>query len=263
MSSDGRAAVVTGAARGLGAAVALRLAAEGWRVLALDACADDPAVGYPLATPEQLAGVVERGAGRIVGRQVDVRDAAALADAVRVAGQEFGGLDAAVAAAAVIGGGQPLWRTPSAVRDAIWAVDVAGVWNLAAAAVPVLLSRPEPRSGRFVAIASSAADRGLLYLSAYCAAKHAVVGLVRALAHDLRGTGVNACAVSPGSMDTAMLQATAGLYGLRDVAPLVDAMPLGRVLRPEEVAAAVCWLCGPASVSVTGSVLHADGGFTA
>jgi SDR family mycofactocin-dependent oxidoreductase len=263
MRPPARAAVVTGAARGLGAEVALQLAAQGWRVLALDACADDPAVGYPLATPDQLAGVVERGAGRILGRQLDVRDAAAVTAAVALAEREFGGLDAAVAAAAVIGGGEPLWQTPDAVRDAIWAVDVAGVWNLAAAAVPAMLRRPAPRTGRFVAIASSAADRGLLHLSAYCAAKHAVVGLVRALAHDLRGTGVNASAVSPGSMDTAMLTATAGLYGLSDVAPLADGMPLGRVLQAGEVAAAVCWLCGPEAVAVTGSVLHADGGFTA
>ncbi|HEX2809926.1 MAG TPA: SDR family oxidoreductase, partial [Kineosporiaceae bacterium] len=167
------------------------------------------------------------------------------------------------AAAAVIGGGEPLWQTPPAVRDAIWAVDVAGVWNLAAAAVPAMLRRPVPRTGRFVAVASSAAERGLLHLSAYCAAKHAVVGLVRALAHDLRGSGVNAGAVSPGSMDTAMLHATAALYGLSDVAPLADGMPLGRILEPAEVAAAVCWMCGPESVAITGSVLHADGGFTA
>jgi SDR family mycofactocin-dependent oxidoreductase len=263
MSSNPRAAIVTGAARGLGAAVAVRLAAEGWLVLALDACADDPAVGYPLGTPEQLAEVVDQGGGRILGRQMDVRDADALTTAVQLAEREFGGLDAAVAAAAVIGGGAPLWQTPASVRDAIWAVDVAGVWNLAAAAVPAMLRRPTPRSGRFVAIASSAGDRGLLQLSAYCAAKHAVVGMVKALAQDLRGSGVNASAVSPGSMDTAMLQATAGLYGLTEVAPLADGMPLGRVLEPGEVAAAVCWLCRPESVAVTGSVLHADGGFTA
>ena len=135
--------------------------------------------------------------------------------------------------------------------------------EFAAAAIPAMLRRPEPRTGRFVAVASSAADRGLLHLSAYCAAKHAVVGLVRALAHDLRGTGVTASAVSPGSMDTDMLTATAALYGLAEVGPLADSMPLGRVLEAAEVAAAVCWLCGPESVAVTGSVLHADGGFTA
>jgi SDR family mycofactocin-dependent oxidoreductase len=255
--------VVTGAARGLGAEVAVRLARQGWRVLAVDACADDPAVGYPLARPEDLAEVVARGEGRIVPLVADVREAYALTCAVDRAESEFGGLDAAVAAAAVIGGGTPLWETPQKVREAIWDVDVAGVWNLAAAAVPALLRRAEPRSGRFVAIASSAGHRGLLHLSAYCAAKHAVVGMVRALAQDLRGTGVSATVVSPGSMDTGMLAATAELYGLSEIGPLVEAMPLGRVLTPAEVAAAVCWLCQPEAVAVTGTVLHADGGFTA
>ena len=256
-----RTAVVTGAARGIGAAVVRDLTGCGWSVVAVDSCTDDSAIGYPLACPADLESICRQTGALPV--QADVRDRPALAAAVDLAQQRFGGLDAAVAAAGVIGGGVPLWQTSDAVRDAIWDVDLGGVWNLAAVAVPALLRRPEPRAGRFVAVASVAADRGLLHLAAYCAAKHAVVGLVRGLAHDLRGTGVTATAVSPGSTDTDLLTASATLYGLTDPAALAAEHLVGRVLDPAEVAAAICWLCGPQASAVTGTVLHADGGFTA
>ena len=110
-----------------------------------------------------------------------------------------------------------------------------------------------------MALASAAAHRGLWHLTGYVAAKHAVLGLVRGLAADLRGTGVTATAVSPGSTRTAMLEATAAIYGLADPAELAGEQD--RLLEPEEVAAALCWLAGAGSSAVTGSVLHADGGF--
>jgi NAD(P)-dependent dehydrogenase (short-subunit alcohol dehydrogenase family) len=137
-----------------------------------------------------------------------------------------------------------------------------GAAVVAAATVPAMLGRPAPRSGRFVALASAAADRGLWRLGAYGAAKHAVVGLVRDLAVDLRGTGVTAVAVSPGSTRTAMLAATAELYGLPGPASLAEHQLVGRLLEPDEVAESVRWLCSPTAAAVTGSVLHVDGGFT-
>jgi NAD(P)-dependent dehydrogenase (short-subunit alcohol dehydrogenase family) len=103
----------------------------------------------------------------------------------------------------------------------------------------------------------------LWHLAGYNAAKHAVVGLVRGLATDLRGTGVTATAVSPGSTTTDMLTASAALYGLADVSEFAAHQLVERLLDPDEVAAAVSWLCGPQSSAVTGTVLHADGGFTA
>lgn len=259
--SAGRVALVTGAARGIGAAVVRRLGAGGWRVVALDRCADDPAVPYPLAGRADLDAVAATGdVLPVVG---DVRDLGALRDAVRLAEERFGGLDAAVACASVMVGGAPLWETTEAQWDVLHDVGVRGVFHLAAAAVPALLRRPEPRTGRFVALASAAGHRGLWRLAAYNSAKHAVVGLVRGLATDLRGSGVTATAVSPGSTDTPMLAATAALYGLPDVTAFDEHQLTARVLRPEEVAAAVCWLCEPESSAVTGTVLHADGGFTA
>ena len=254
-------AVITGAARGIGAAVVRRLARAGWAVVAVDRCADDPGVPYPLASAEQLAAL----AGtfpNVRAVRADVRDAAAVAGAVEVAEREFGRLDAAVAAAAVILGGNPAWELSDADWRTLLDVDVTGVLNLARAAVPALLRSPQPRHGRFVALASAAAHRGLWRLGGYCAAKHAVLGLVRALACDLQGTGVNAVAVSPGSTRTDMLQATADLYQLADAEQLAGHQLVRRLLEPEEVASVVAWACSPEASAVTGSVLHADGGFT-
>ncbi|MET9824581.1 mycofactocin-coupled SDR family oxidoreductase [Streptomyces sp. NPDC006349] len=257
-----RTALVTGAARGIGAAVAARLADDGWQVIATDLAADLPGVGYPLGTERQLR---ELAAGRptVVPLVADVRDPHAMQRAVDLARSEFGGLDAAVAAAAVMAGGRPLWETTDHEWDLLFEVGVRGVAHLARAAVPALLERPAPRSGRFVALASAAAHRGLWHLAGYNAAKHAVVGLVRGLAADLRGTGVTAMAVSPGSTRTAMLDASADLYGLDDAEQFAQHQLVDRLLEPAEVAAAVCWLCGPDASAVTGTVIHADGGFTA
>ncbi|MFD7080889.1 mycofactocin-coupled SDR family oxidoreductase [Streptomyces sp. NPDC059918] len=254
---------MTGAARGIGAAVVEQLAGAGWQVVAADRCADLPGVPYPMGSRRELAELAARWPGRVLDVVADVRDPQALRAAVALAEERFGALDAAVAAAAVIAGGRPLWETPDEEWDALFETGVRGVANLARAAVPALLRRPEPRSGRFVALASAAAHRGLWHLAAYNAAKHGVVGLVRGLATDLRGTGVTATAVSPGSTRTAMLDASAALYDLPDVEEFAVHQLVDRLLDPAEVAAAVCWLCSEQSSAVTGTVVHADGGFTA
>jgi SDR family mycofactocin-dependent oxidoreductase len=257
--------VVTGAARGIGAAVVRRLAAEGWRVVAVDACCDDPRLVYPLATAGELDAVARAAnsaqPGSVLPVVADVREQKALDAAVELAVAEFGGLDAAVAGAAVMAGGMAAWETPDEVWDVQYEVGLRGVLHLARASVPALLARPEPRTGRFVALASAAAHQGLYHLAPYNAVKHGVLGLVRGLATDLRGTGVTATTVSPGSTDTTMLAATAAQYGLRSAEQFGQQQLVERLLAPEEIAAAVCWLCGPESSAVTGSTLHADGGF--
>ena len=168
--------------------------------------------GYPQATKADLDTLVASlPAGWVEPVVGDVRDPAALTAAVDAA-QRWGRLDIAVAGAAVIAGGRPLWETPRSTCSG--RSTSSAVWNTAAAAVPAMLAGPDPSGCRFVALASAAGSRGLFHLAAYNAAKHAVVGLVRGLAADLAGTGVTACAVSPGSTDTAMLAATADLYGV-------------------------------------------------
>jgi SDR family mycofactocin-dependent oxidoreductase len=250
-----RTALVTGAARGIGAACVSRLVADGYRVMALDSCE-----GPPLATPEQLDALAAEHGDRVRCRVVDVRDRSALEAAVAAAVGEWGRLDVAVAAAGTILGGQPLWETPEAVLDDLWDVVAKGVWNTAAACVPAMLAGPDPGTCRFVAVASAAGTHGLFHLAAYNAAKHAVVGIVKGLAADLVGTGVTASAVSPGSTDTAMLRATATLYDV-PTDELVHHQLIRRVIDPDEIAAAIAFCASPAGGVVNGSVLHADGGF--
>ena len=127
--------------------------------------------------------------------------------------------------------------------------------------IPHLLAGPDPSGGRFVAIASAAGSHGLFHLAAYNAAKHAVIGLVKGLAADLVGTGVTACAVSPGSTRTRMLDATAALYGLTDAEELASAQLLRRLLEPSEIAATIALCCSIEGAALNGSVVSADGGF--
>ena len=262
MSTSGPVAVVTGAARGIGAATVDLLVAGGWRVVAMDRCADDPLLDYPLATPGDLAALVARHGDRVLPSVGDVRVRAEVEQAVALAADEFGRLDAAVAVAGVIDGGQPLWEVDDAHWDLMFDVNVTGVRRLAAAAVPVMLAAPAPRSGRFVAVASAAGVLGLRRLSAYGASKHAVIGLVKGLAADLAGTGVTANAVCPGSTRTAILDASARIYGLSSPEAFADQQLLERLLAPEEPAALLAWLCTPASSAITGAALPADAGMT-
>lgn len=261
-----RVALVTGAARGIGAATAQALAAQGWAVLAVDICEDDPALPYRLGTRGELDRVVEAARrlggeeSAVEGAAVDVRDPRAVVDAVELAERRFGGLDAAIAAAGVIAGGRPLWELPPEQERAVLDVDLGGVLTLARAAVPALLRRPEPRHGRFLAVASAAATRGLPLLGAYCAAKAGVAGAIRALAAELRGTGVTANGVSPGSTDTAMLAESARLYGLADPKAFGSQQPLDRLLDPSEVASVLAFLAGEASAGMTGAMVAVDGG---
>lgn len=256
----GRVAIVTGAARGIGAATVRRLVADGWSVVAVDACADDPALSYPMATKADLDALTALGA--VTAVVADVRSCDALASAVDLAESTYGGLDAAFAVAGVVGGGASHWETRADTEQAVLDVDLGGVLNLARVAVPALLRRPTPRSGRFVAVASAAATRGLPKLAAYCAAKAGVTGFVRALAVELGDSGVTANALSPGSTRTAALDASAELYEMAGTDGFVEQQPVGRLLDPDEIAAALAWLAGPDSGAMTGAVMVVDGGLS-
>jgi len=237
-----RVALVTGAAGGIGSATVSRLSEQGYAV-----------VGIDLEEARESDTVAH-----VVG---DVRDRTVLKGAVDFALARWGRLDAAVAAAAVIAGGQPLWETSDDELQRLWDVDVRGVWNTAAVAVPAMLAGPDPRGCRFVAVASAAGTYGLFNLAGYNTVKHAVVGLVKGLAADLVATGVTAVAVSPGSTNTPMLDATADLYGISDPVIFSNNQLLRRVLDPDEIAATIAFCCSVEGAALNGSVVHADGGF--
>jgi SDR family mycofactocin-dependent oxidoreductase len=257
-------AIITGAARGIGAATAVRLARDRWRLVLVDRAADDPGLGYPLATEAELDAVAaECGDDRAIAVVADVRDQAALDCAVAEAVERFGGLDAAVGVAGAIVGGETAWSTSDTPWFTMIGINLEGVWRLARAAVPAMLERPQPRQGRFVVVASAGGTLGLPLLSAYSAAKHGVLGFIRSLAAELGPEGITANAVAPGSTTTAMLDASAAIYGLDGTAEFATHHMLGRLVEAGEVAAMLHWLCGPESSAITGAVLPVDAGMTA
>ncbi|MGH3275943.1 MAG: mycofactocin-coupled SDR family oxidoreductase [Streptosporangiaceae bacterium] len=272
--SGNRVALVTGAARGIGAATVKALAASGWHVIAVDRCADDPALPYALGSRGELDRVVANAsaafggatdggaadAAVVIAAEADVRDTDALAAAVGLAEDRWGRLDAAIATAGVIAGGVPAWHVPADQEQAVLDIDLNGVLNLGRVAVPALLRQPQPRRGRFLAVASAAASRGLPMLAAYCAAKAGVAGYIRALAVELGGTGVTANAVSPGSTATPILAESARLYGLPDAGVFAAQQPLGRLLEPAEVATVLVFLAGDGASAMTGAIVPVDGG---
>jgi SDR family mycofactocin-dependent oxidoreductase len=262
--SERPVAVVTGAARGIGAAVAVGLANAGWDLVLSDVANPNAVAGlsYSLATPAELAAVSEdcraRGA-TVTTAACDVRSEPDIQSLVGLAGDR---LCAAIAVAGILGADGLAWEQSAADLDRDLSVNLHGVANLARAAVPVLLAATNPAQCRFVAVISSAATRGLPRLASYVAAKHAALGYVQSLAADLATSGVTANAVLPGSTNTPLLVRTAEAYGLASPNLFSANQRIGRLIEPAEIAAAVVWLCSPEASAVTGSALSVDGGFT-
>ena len=199
---------------------------------------------------------------RIVAVQADTCDEAAMAAAIRDTEARFGGLDALVAVAGVIAGGTPLWEMPAAQLAAVIEVDLGSVITAARLGIPAMLRRSVPRQGRFLAVASVAGTRGLPQLAAYGAAKAGVIGLIRGLAAELRGTGITANTVSPGSTRTPMLEESARLYGLPAANSFAMQQLVERLLDPDEVAVTLAWLAGPHGAGLTGADVVVDGGLS-
>ena len=266
MSSERPVAVVTGAARGIGAAAARRLAARGFTVALFDLPTDPERLHailgpYRHATGADLDRATAACGGHGEAHSVDVRETEAVTAAVAAVHERHGRVDVVVAAAGAVAGGVPLWETDDDTWRAMIDINLTGVFTIARATVPAMLSAPEPRTGRFVAVASAAAHHGLPQMAAYSAAKHGVAGLVRALAAELGDSGVTANAVAPGSTDTEMLRASAAVYGLDSPAEFAGQARIGRLIDPDEIAATIEWLCVDAPGALTGAVIDVDGGF--
>lgn len=249
MNLAGRHALVTGGGRGIGRAVASALKAAGAHV---------SIVGRSAAPLESA--LIEGDADAFA--LADVTDEAAISAAISTLSQERP-LDILVANAGGVETG-PFLRSDSDRFRRMLELNLIGTVNAFRAALPGMTER---REGRLIAIASTAGHRGYPYVSAYVAAKHAVVGLVRSLAIETARSGVTVNAICPGYTNTALvaesieaISAKTGKPGDQALAELVKGNPQGRLVAPEEIAAAVLYLCGPASAAVTGQSILINGG---
>jgi 3-hydroxybutyrate dehydrogenase len=250
MELEGRHAVVTGGGTGIGRAVALALAETG------------AAVTIVGRRREPL----ERAAASISGARVetaDVTDPDQLATAIRSA-EAARGRVAILVNNAGMAESAPLARTDAAMVRRLLAVNLEGVFNATRIVLPGMI---EAGWGRVVNVASIAALKGMAYVSAYCAAKHGVVGMTRAVALETARTGVTINAVCPGYTDTdlvdtavARINAKTGRTREEIVGELIREMPQKRLIEPREVAEVVRFLCRPDAQGMTGQAIAVAGG---
>jgi SDR family mycofactocin-dependent oxidoreductase len=263
-SLTGKVAFITGAARGQGRAHAVRLASEGADIIAVDLCDQIAGVPYPLATPDDLANtvkLVEDAGSRIVARPADVRDRAELKAALAEGISVLGRLDIVIANAGIA----PMMGE-SAWQDVI-DVNLTGVYHTVDVAM-----RPLIKQGDAVVLTSSVA--GLVGIGApiagslgYTAAKHGIVGLMRAYANFLAPYSIRVNSVHPAGVDTPMIDNDFTRSWLEGMAQqdlggpdMSNALPV-EVLQPEDIANAVFWLVSDAARYVTGVALPVDAGF--
>ncbi|HEX6393834.1 MAG TPA: mycofactocin-coupled SDR family oxidoreductase [Acidimicrobiales bacterium] len=268
----GRVAMVTGAARGQGRSHAVRLAAEGADVVAIDLLEDIASVPYRLATKADLdetARLVEEAGGKVLCSRADVRDFDEVDAVAAEAAERFGRLDIVCANAGIIS-----YASGQALSEQAWSdvigVNLTGVWHTLKACVPHMLSAGH--GGSIVITSSMAGLKGLANTAHYTAAKHGVVGLMKVFAAELATQGIRVNCVHPTSVNTDMLhnEATynvfrpgfehATLEDAMDGFHFVNSMPTPWV-EPSDVSDAVAWLASDESRFVTGISLPVDAGF--
>lgn len=241
---EGKCALVTGASRGIGRAIAVRLAELGARVACVATSADNCAATVAACT-EHTEGACAYG--------VDVSDTGAVDALVKQVQEEMGGVEILVNNAGITQD-QLLLRMTEDDFDRVIDVNLKGSWNFLKSAARGLMKT----GGRAINVSSVVGVTGNAGQANYAASKAGVIGLTRSVAKELAGRGVCVNAVAPGFIETDM---TADITGPA-AEELQASIPLGRVGSPEEVAEAVAWLAGPGGAYVTGQTIIVDGGMS-
>ena len=261
----GKVALITGAARGQGRSHAVRLAAEGADVIAVDICGPVADIEYTTATPEDLATtvrLVEEAGSRVVTHMVDVRDNSGLSDAVADGVELLGRLDIVVANAGVCSIQRWDEVTP-ALWDTVIGINLTGVWNTCVASIPHLV---EAGGGSMILVSSAAGLKGQPFLTPYVASKHGLVGIMRSLSNELAANHIRVNSLHPTGVDTPMLVGMVGLTDRLEVSPELgplfhNSLPVD-LLQPEDISNAVLFLASDEARYVTGLTMTVDAGTT-
>lgn len=249
-SMNGKVAIVTGAAAGIGRATAMAFAKEGAKVVVADVTAPGG---------EETVNCIRRGGGDAIFVQTNVAIESEVASLIKATIDAYGRLDYAFNNAGIEGAIAPAAEYPVEMWDRVLGVNVTGAWLCMKAEIPEMLKHG---GGAIVNCSSVAGLVGSKGLAAYVASKHGLAGLTKVTALDYTQSGLRVNAVCPGVIDTAMIDRVTGGDAAAEKG-FVAMEPVGRMGTPDEVAATVIWLCSDASSFVTGQALAVDGGFVA
>ena len=261
---EGKVALISGAARGQGRSHAVRLAQEGADIIAFDVCQQLPTVGYKMATPEDLketAKQVEDLDRRIIAREADVRDGAAVRALVEEGVAELGRLDIVSANAGIATFSENAWSMEEDVWEETIAVNLTGVWKTLKAAIPAMIDAGN--GGAIVITSSTAGIKGMAGIAHYDSSKHGVVGLMRTLAIELAQHSIRVNTVHPTGVNTPMVVNDYMAQFLVDdftAANMMNLLPV-EMVEAVDISNAVLWLASDEARYVTGTCLPVDAGF--